>query len=212
MAATHVVRFPIKGPHGVASSWTLDQGVDITAPGGTPLVAVENGTVTYRDVSGFTNGQATMPVLTGDSGAHYYYGHALHPKCRQGQRVVAGQEIAVVGEGRVGMSTGPHLEFGLCNAFGIPLGPQTARDVQAALLNVANQGPYAPAAPPINAPVGPVSVGGTPLTGPVTAGERLWDYSPAVRSSAKAQAGHGHVLEVAAQNVLSKLARWRLPR
>lgn len=212
MAATHIVRFPIAGPHAVSANWTLDQGVDISAPGGTPLVAVESGTVSYLDVSGFTNGRPTMPVLAGDSGAHYYYGHALHPACRQGQRVAAGQKLAVVGEGQVGKSTGPHLEFGLCNAFGNPLGPQTAADVQAALLNVANQGPYAPTAPPIDAPIGPVSIGGVPLTAAAGQGERTWDYSPAVRSSAKAQSGHANVLNSAARNVLAKLGRYRLPR
>lgn len=53
---------------------------------------------------------------------------------------------------------------------------------------------------------------GAPLPPPANEGERSWDHSAAVRSSARARAGHAVVLNAAARNVLAKLGRFRLPR
>jgi murein DD-endopeptidase MepM/ murein hydrolase activator NlpD len=102
-----------------ASHWTLDQGVDIAAPAHTPLYAVGSGTIVKRGIPGFG---PDAPVLKLDGGHGYvYYGHAGPAGPKVGTRVNAGDVVGEVGAGRVGISTGPHLEIGLSDANGNPL-------------------------------------------------------------------------------------------
>jgi murein DD-endopeptidase MepM/ murein hydrolase activator NlpD len=124
--------FPL--PKGAASppgTWTLDQGVDIAAPGNTPLLAVGSGTIVLHGIGGFG---PSAPVLHLDSGAYVYYGHAgpgnMVPV---GTHVGAGQVISEVGAGIVGISTGPHLEIGFCDGSGTPLGGGTASQMMSFL-------------------------------------------------------------------------------
>jgi murein DD-endopeptidase MepM/ murein hydrolase activator NlpD len=113
--------FPM--PAGSASppgSWTLDQGVDISAPGHTPLLAVGSGTVVLHGIGGFG---PSAPVLHLDDGRYVYYGHAgPGGAVAIGTHVGAGQQIGEVGAGIVGISTGPHLEIGFAGPSGAPLG------------------------------------------------------------------------------------------
>jgi murein DD-endopeptidase MepM/ murein hydrolase activator NlpD len=117
--------FPM--PAGAAvgpGSWTPDQGVDIAAPGHTPLLAVASGTVVLHGIGGFGD---WAPVLHLDDGRYVYYGHAGPGNAVAiGTHVAAGQVIGEVGAGIVGISSGPHLEIGFCDGSGTPLGPQTA--------------------------------------------------------------------------------------
>jgi murein DD-endopeptidase MepM/ murein hydrolase activator NlpD len=121
--------FPLPGGHKAhASGWTLDQGVDIAAPAHTPLLAVGDGTIVHRGIGGFG---ADAPVLKLDDGTGYvYYGHAGPAGPKVGTHVKAGQPVGEVGAGRVGISTGPHLEIGLSDARGTPLGRNTAARVK----------------------------------------------------------------------------------
>jgi len=113
--------FPM--PSGAASppgTWSLDQGVDISAPGHTPLIAVGSGTVVLHGIGGFG---AWAPVLHLDDGRYVYYGHAGPGNAVAiGTHVGAGQVIGEVGAGIVGISTGPHLEIGFSDASGTPSG------------------------------------------------------------------------------------------
>jgi murein DD-endopeptidase MepM/ murein hydrolase activator NlpD len=113
--------FPL--PKGAASSpgtWTLDQGVDIAAPGGTALLAVGSGTIVLHGIGGFG---PSAPVLHLDSGQYVYYGHAGPGNMLPiGTHVSAGQVISEVGSGVVGISSGPHLEIGFCDGSGTPTG------------------------------------------------------------------------------------------
>jgi murein DD-endopeptidase MepM/ murein hydrolase activator NlpD len=117
--------FPM--PSGDASApgtWSLDDGVDISAPAHTPELAVGDGTIVLHGIGGFG---PWAPVLHLDSGQYVYYGHAgPGNELAIGTHVHAGQVIAEVGAGIVGISTGPHLELGFCDTSGTPLGPQTA--------------------------------------------------------------------------------------
>jgi murein DD-endopeptidase MepM/ murein hydrolase activator NlpD len=113
------------------SSWSLDDGVDIAAPGHTPLYAVGSGTVVLHGIGGFG---PWAPVLHLDDGRYVYYGHAgPGNSVAIGTHVSAGAVIGEVGAGIVGISTGPHLEIGFAGSSGAPLGPSTAPQMMALL-------------------------------------------------------------------------------
>lgn len=121
--------FPMpKGAASPPSTWSLDDGVDISAAGGTPELAVCSGTIVLHGIGGFG---PWAPVLHCDSPvggySYVYYGHAGPAnQLPIGTHVGAGQVISEVGPGIVGISTGPHLEIGFCDSSGTPLGDPTA--------------------------------------------------------------------------------------
>lgn len=99
---------------------SVDSGVDYTAPGGTPLFAMGSGIIIDEGISGFGPSCPVLLITAGPlSGRSIYYGHAGPDLVPVGAQVTAGQQISEVGNGIVGISSGPHLEVGFYPPVGI---------------------------------------------------------------------------------------------
>ena len=83
------------------------EGIDFRAAIGTPIHAVEAGTVIYADKR--VSGYGKMVVLRHANGFATIYAHGSKLLVRRGQKVRKGQKIAL--SGNTGRSSGPHLHF-----------------------------------------------------------------------------------------------------
>jgi len=83
-------------------------GTDFACPVGTPMRATSSGTIVYVGDDGL--GGMTVDLLRPD-GLLQRYGHLSQYRCTVGQKVNAGDVIAL--SGNTGMSTGPHLHWEL---------------------------------------------------------------------------------------------------
>ncbi|HUZ28580.1 MAG TPA: peptidoglycan-binding protein [Solirubrobacteraceae bacterium] len=118
-------------PRGYITNGYVDQGVDYSAPGGTPLYAMGDGVIIGEGISGFGPNAPILQITSGPlKGLEVYYGHAGSNLVHVGQHVTAGQQISIVGYGIVGISTGPHLEIGF-----YPPGPNGAGSRMLSLIN-----------------------------------------------------------------------------
>ncbi len=117
---TNGVALPL--PRQYIVNGSVDQGVDYSAPGGTPEYAMGDGVIIGEGISGFGPNAPILKITDGPlAGLEVYYGHAGSDLVKIGQHVKAGQQITEVGYGIVGISTGPHLEIGF-----YPPGPMGA--------------------------------------------------------------------------------------
>lgn len=112
---------PNWGPNGPGGH----NGNDELAPVGTPVHAAGDGIVlhagpfdsTYEDNWGWClnyGGNMVVLNLDGETGPYVEYGHLSEIRVKEGDRVTAGQVIALSGEsdGGTGVITGPHLHVG----------------------------------------------------------------------------------------------------
>ena len=102
---------PIAGPRAFADTWGAarsggrsHEGVDMMSPGGTPLVAVESGSVQFKTTS--LGGNSVW--LNGASGTRYFYAH-LSAWEGSSRSVSQGEVIGYVGA--TGNTTANHLHF-----------------------------------------------------------------------------------------------------
>jgi murein DD-endopeptidase MepM/ murein hydrolase activator NlpD len=82
------------------------EGIDVTAPMGTPIEAPAAGVV--RD-AGWEAGYGNTIVIDHGFGTVTKFAHASKILVREGQQVSRGQRIALVGN--TGLATGPHLHY-----------------------------------------------------------------------------------------------------
>jgi murein DD-endopeptidase MepM/ murein hydrolase activator NlpD len=85
---------------------TFHKGMDVGAAEGTPISAAMGGVVKRAELH---PGYGQMVEIEHEGGVSTLYAHASELKVKPGQRVEAGQEIALVGQ--TGRATGPHLHF-----------------------------------------------------------------------------------------------------
>lgn len=88
------------------SNYEFHDGLDISAPAGTPVLATADGVVTFSGQYGDTGNTVT---ITHGYGYETGYGHLSYISVKEGQRVERGQVIGRVGS--TGRSTGPHLHY-----------------------------------------------------------------------------------------------------
>ena len=95
--------------HPISKKWKMHEGVDLSAPQGTPIYAAKSGKVT---TTSFQAGGAGYYVsINHGDGFSSIYMHMTHYIVKPGDYVNAGQVIGYVGS--TGGSTGPHLHFGI---------------------------------------------------------------------------------------------------
>lgn len=82
------------------------EGIDVTAPMGSPIEAPAAGVI--RD-AGWESGYGNTIVIDHGFGTVTKFAHASKILVREGQRVSRGQRIALVGN--TGLATGPHLHY-----------------------------------------------------------------------------------------------------
>jgi len=87
---------------------TRHSGLDIRAPRGSPVLAVERGKVVF---AGWFRGYGNLVILDHGDGYHTLYGHLDEIEVERGAEVEAGQRLGGVGD--TGSTKGPFLYFEL---------------------------------------------------------------------------------------------------
>lgn len=118
---------PVGDPLTISDTWGASrsggrahQGTDMLAPMGTPVYAVEDGTINRAGNNGLGG---IIVILQGKSGDQYYYAHNSANLVNTGQKVVAGEQIAKVGMTGNAQGTVPHVHFELWPGGGSAINP-----------------------------------------------------------------------------------------
>ena len=92
-------------------------GLDIAAQWGTPIKAAAAGVIT---LSGYKGGYGKTVIIDHGFGVTTVYGHASQLLVQEGQKVLRGTQLALVGS--TGHATGPHLHYEI-HVDGVPVDP-----------------------------------------------------------------------------------------
>ncbi len=95
--------------HPITGVYKMHEGVDMSAPQGTPIYAAKSGKVTTTSYQ--AGGAGYYVSINHGDGFSSIYMHMTHYIVKPGNYVNAGQVIGYVGS--TGGSTGPHLHFGI---------------------------------------------------------------------------------------------------
>jgi len=95
--------------HPIKKKWLMHEGIDMSAPQGTPIYAAKSGKVTTTSYQ--AGGAGYYVSINHGDGFSSIYMHMTHYIVKPGNYVNAGQVIGYVGS--TGGSTGPHLHFGI---------------------------------------------------------------------------------------------------
>lgn len=98
--------------HPILGYARMHYGIDMACPQGTPIYATRAGTVTAAAYQ--AGGAGNYVSINHGDGFASVYMHMTHYVVSAGQTVSAGQLIGYVGS--TGLSTGPHLHFGISYA------------------------------------------------------------------------------------------------
>lgn len=101
-------RFSLNRKHPILKVRRPHYGIDYAAPKGTSVRAAAGGKVVF---AGSKSGYGKVVEVIHDNGLKTLYAHLHSYSVKKGQHVKSGQKIAQVGNS--GLSTGPHLHFGL---------------------------------------------------------------------------------------------------
>ena len=101
-------RFTRKRWHPILRRYRPHHGIDYANRVGTPIWATYNGVVRH---AGWVRGYGRYIEIKHPNGYISVYGHLSRIKVKKGQRVKTHQTIGLMGNS--GMSTGPHLHFGI---------------------------------------------------------------------------------------------------
>ena len=102
--------FTLRRYHPILKKYRAHLGIDYAARSGTPIMAAGDGKIVF---AGYTNGYGNLIKLQHSDGFLTLYAHQTSFKqgIRTGIKVQKGQVIGYIGS--TGLSTGPHLHFGL---------------------------------------------------------------------------------------------------
>ena len=119
-------RYPIKGR--ITSRYGVRRrvnhnGIDIAVKVGDTICSAFDGKVRFSKAT--ETGYGTLVIVRHDNGIETYHGHLSKRLVEAGDRVVAGQPIALGGNS--GRSTGPHLHFE-CRYMGQSFDPERLID------------------------------------------------------------------------------------
>ena len=118
--------YPVSGPitspfgyrvHPVTGTTRFHSGLDFGVEFGTPIRCADNGVVIHADWYG---GYGNCVIVQHSNGLSTLYGHQSKILVKQGDTILQGQVLGLVGS--TGMSTGPHLHFEVRQS-GTPVDP-----------------------------------------------------------------------------------------
>ena len=103
-------RFTKRRFHPILKRWRAHLGIDYAARSGTPIRSAGNGRIIS---AGYSRGYGNVTKIRHSGGYVTLYAHqkSFRRGFKRGKKVKKGQVIGYVGS--TGMSTGPHLHFGL---------------------------------------------------------------------------------------------------